>query len=65
MPETRYIMGYKDDKLIAEEPYEVSNEELAREADEKLLRDLLNIADKDILIPQMGKALKALIKSRR
>jgi len=33
MPETRYIETYKDGKLTKTTPYEVSDEELAREAE--------------------------------
>ena len=64
-PETRYIETYKDGVLIEKEPYEVSDEQLEQEADEKLLQDILDMADSDIKVPQIGKILKALIKSRR
>ena len=32
MPETRYVETYKDGVLISSEPYEVSDEELHKEA---------------------------------
>ena len=73
MPETRIrrIEHYANDEQggglisVEEIPYEVSDEQLAIEADEKLLNDLLNMADSDIKVPQIGKILKALVKARR
>ena len=69
MPEIRHIEVYKAGTDIPEldhkEPYEVSDEVLEQEANEKILADILNMADSDIKVPQIGKILKALIKSRR
>ena len=77
MSETRYtqVVSYPEglsaeekileNAVITYEPYEVSDEELEREANEKFLQDILNMVDSDIKVPQIGKILKALIKSRR
>ena len=69
MPGTRYIEVYKAGtdipKLDHKETYEVSDEQLEQEANEKLFQDILDMADSDIKVPQIGKILKALIKSRR
>jgi len=77
MSEIRYRTNYQypedlpaeervtENAIITQEPYEVSDEQLEQEADEKLLQDILDMADSDIKVPQIGKILKALIKSRR
>lgn len=41
MPETRYMEGYKDGKLVATEPYEVSDEELEEEARQEKIAELV------------------------
>ena len=40
--ETRYIEVYKDGKLIKQEPYEVSDEQLEREARQAKIKELLD-----------------------
>ncbi len=40
--ETRYIEVYKDGKLIKQEPYEVSDEQLEREARQVKIKELLD-----------------------
>ncbi len=40
--ETRYIEVYKDGKLIKQEPYEVSDEQLEQEARQAKIKDLLD-----------------------
>jgi hypothetical protein len=42
MSETRYIEVYRDGKLINKEPYEVSDEELEREARQAKIKELLD-----------------------
>ncbi|MCK4698042.1 MAG: hypothetical protein KAT53_07050 [Dehalococcoidia bacterium] len=42
MPETRYIEVYRDGKLINKEPYEVSDEELEREARQVKIKEFLD-----------------------
>jgi hypothetical protein len=42
MSETRYIEVYTDGKLINKEPYEVSDEELEREARQVKIKELLD-----------------------
>lgn len=53
MPETRYTKVYKDGVLIDEEPYEVSDEELAQEADEATCEEYLGHSPDVITPPQM------------
>ncbi len=40
--ETRYIEVYKDGKLIKQEPYEVSDEQLEREARQVKIKELVD-----------------------
>ncbi len=40
--ETRYIEVYKDGKLIRQEPYEVSDEQLEQEARQAKIKELLD-----------------------
>ena len=42
MPEIRYIEIYRDGVLVRKEPYEISDEQLAMEALEKVARGLVN-----------------------
>ena len=42
MPETRYIEVYRDGKLVNKEPYEVSDEEMEREARQAKIKELLD-----------------------
>jgi len=65
MSETRYVEEYRDGVLINRIPHEVSDEQLGREADEKVLANILAMADTDIKVPQIGKVLKALVRLRR
>jgi len=65
MPETRYVEVYKDGVLIDKEPYEVSDEQLEREAAERTIAELSGLADEDLKVPQVGKFLKALARLRR
>ena len=53
MPEIRYTKVYKDGEVIREEPYEVSDEQLADEVEEKAL------AKVDELIDQINSLAKA------
>lgn len=68
-PETRYLEVETYDGLgnvIGTEtvPYQVSDEELAREQAESDLAELLGQADGDISVPAVGRYLKALARLR-
>lgn len=66
MPETRYIEEYDNQgNIINKIPYEVSDEELEREAAEEAISELSALADEDLKPPQIGKFLKALARLRR
>lgn len=41
MPETRYVRGFKAGVLVEEIPYEVSDEQLADEAEAKDINDII------------------------
>jgi len=41
MPETRYTEEYKDGKLIAKVPYQVTDDELEEEAREEKVKELV------------------------
>ena len=64
-PEERTVKNAELKGWTVHTPYEVSDEQLEQEANEKMLQDILSMADSDIKVPQIGKILKALIKSRR
>ena len=66
MPETRCIEVYHPDGSVTlENCVEVSDEELEREANEKIITEMLALADNDIKVPQIGKFLKALARLRK
>lgn len=66
MPETRYIEEYNNQgNIINNIPYEVSDEELAREQAEEDLAELFSMADDQVTVPKIGTFLKALARSRR
>jgi len=64
MPETRYEEVYKDGELVSQEPYQVSDEQLEREAAERVIGELSAKADNEIAAPEMAEFLKALAKLR-
>ncbi|MFH1002849.1 MAG: hypothetical protein V1780_01740 [Chloroflexota bacterium] len=69
-PETRYLKveTYDGQGKVTETesiPYQVTNEELAREQAEADLVELLGRADGDINVPAVGRYLKALARLRR
>jgi hypothetical protein len=65
MPEIRYVRVYENGKLVNEEPYEVSDEELEREGAEKTVAELSTLNDSDFTVRQVAKFVKALAKLRR
>ena len=63
MPEQRYIETYDGQgNLIDKEPYEVSDEELAREADEARLREILAMSHSAIPVPVLAEGFILLCK---
>ncbi|MBA7711916.1 hypothetical protein ES703_120883 [subsurface metagenome] len=62
MPETRYIEEYRDSELVNRVPYEVSDEELQREADDARLKEILGMAHSAIAIPALAEGFKLLCK---
>jgi len=66
MPEIRYIRVYKQGtyppELLEEEPYEVSDEELAEEQEVEQVKQIEAILDKDWTAAQSQEILKKLIK---
>lgn len=62
MPETRYIEEYKDGKLVNRIPYEVSDEDLQKEADEARLKEILGMAHSAIPLPVLAEGFKLLCK---
>jgi len=64
MPETRYVEVYKDGKLVDQEPYQVSDEQLDREEAEQVIHELSAKADNEMTTLEMAKFLKALAKLR-
>ena len=66
MPEIRYIETYDNQGNVVETTsYEVSDEELEREQAEGDLEELLALADEQVIMPKIGKFLKALARLRR
>ena len=64
MPEIRYVEVYKDGELVSREPYQVSDEQLDREASEQVIEELSAKAASEITAPEMAEFLKALAKLR-
>lgn len=64
MSEIRYAQIYQDGKLKHEEPYEVSDEELALENAEQVIKRLSAKADNEMTTPEMARFLKALARAR-
>lgn len=62
MPETRYIEEYKDGKLIKKIPYEVSDEQLAEEAEERALAKADGLIDAIDTLDKAKVFLKRLCK---
>jgi len=62
MPEIRYVKVYENGILVAEEPYEVSDEQLAEEQEAEQIRQIEAILDKDWTAAQSQEILKKLIK---
>ena len=62
MPETRYVDVYKAGKLVAREPYEVSDEQLAEEAEANEIEQIKNTLDSITTAAQAITVLKKLIK---
>lgn len=62
MPETRYVEVYKDGKLVDQEPYEVTDEQLDREEAEQVIHELSAKADNELTTLETAKFLKALAK---
>lgn len=62
MPETRYIIVYKDGVEVNRIPYEVSDEELQAEADEARLREIASMAHSAIKVPLLAEGFKLLCK---
>jgi len=60
MPKTRYIRTYKDGVLAGEEPYEVSDAELADEAEAKALAKADELIDAIDSLPKARTFLKRL-----
>lgn len=60
MPETRYKETYEQGTgiLIAREPYEVSNEDLAKEEDERRALEILATSPTAITMPEMWELLR-------
>lgn len=61
MTETRYVQVYKDGKLIKQEPYEVSDAELADEAEANEIEQIKNTLDSITTLAQAIAVLKKLI----
>lgn len=62
MPETRYTEVYKDGKLIAQEPYEVSDAELADEAEAAEIEQIKDALEQSWDGTKTTTVLKKLIK---
>lgn len=62
MPETRYAEVYKDGKLLNKEPYQVSDEQLAREEAEQVIGELSAKADSEVTTLEVARFSKALAK---
>lgn len=69
MPETRYqtIETYQDSELIATEkiPYQISDEELEREAAENTIAQLSALTDAELTTAKLKQMVKALARLRR
>lgn len=64
MPVIRYAQIFKDGQLIDSQPYEVSDEELARENADQVIKRLSAKADNEMTTPEMAQFLKALARAR-
>lgn len=64
MPEIRYAQIFKDGQLIDSQPYEVSDEELALENAEQVIKRLSAKADNEMTTLEMAQFLKALARAR-
>lgn len=62
MPETRYTEEYKDGKLVDRIPFEVSDEELAEEAETVTCEEYLHHSAAVITQPEMWFLLRAFAK---
>ena len=62
MPETRYIERYKDNQLVDKIPYEVSDEQLADEAEAKEVEKIKAVLEKNWTSAEAVTYLKLLIK---
>ncbi|MCH8863851.1 MAG: hypothetical protein IIB13_00595 [Chloroflexi bacterium] len=64
MPVIRYAQIFKDGQLIDSQPYEVSDEELALENADQVIKRLSAKADNEMTTPEMAQFLKALARAR-
>jgi len=62
MTETRYVDVFKDGKLIKQEPYEVSDAELAEEAEAGEIEQIKDTLDSITTAAQAITVLKKLVK---
>ena len=62
MSETRYTEVYKDGKLIKQEPYQVSDEELAEEAEVSEIEQIKDTLEQDWDSKKTIAVLKKLIR---
>lgn len=63
MPETRYEMVYNlAGELIEKRPYEVSDEQLAEEADSKRLKEIVAMGHSVIPLPLLAEGFALLCK---
>jgi len=62
MPETRYIEVYENGQLVGQIPYEVSDEELADEAEEQAFARAEELIDAIIKLSEAKAFLKRLVR---
>ena len=62
MPETRYIREFKDGVEVNRIPYEVSDEELAEEAEQATCEEYLKHSSNVMTQPEMWYLLRAFAK---
>ena len=62
MAETKYIEIYRDGKLVAQEPYQISDDELEKLNARRVVSDLSAKADNEMTIPEIAQFLKALAR---
>ena len=62
MPETRYTEIYKNGKLVDKEPYQVSDEQLADEAEAREIQQIKDTLEQTWTTAQAAAILKKLIR---